>query len=217
MQRLLAERLRVLRARKGLSLTEAAELTGVTRDTISGLERGKRHPYSPTLSKLARGYGVPVEELMLLDAEAEESGLGVDVRPKVQAPPSSEPSVNDVVDEEERRNELRNIRKVLADALELLESWFEEYRRGRDGRKLADLTAVSILTHLGVAQYVSDEVGPMNDRESERIYLVGTRYEELIDDLLEELDSIPEVDADVEGFGVLIDIRERLRKSREAS
>jgi transcriptional regulator with XRE-family HTH domain len=64
MQRSLSERLRVLRARRGLSLTEAAERAGVTRDTISDLERGKRRAYMPTLTKIAKGYRVPVEELL---------------------------------------------------------------------------------------------------------------------------------------------------------
>lgn len=59
----LAQRLRVLRAARGLSLTEAWERTGVHRDTISGLERGGRHPSRPTLEKLAKGYGIPLEEL----------------------------------------------------------------------------------------------------------------------------------------------------------
>jgi transcriptional regulator with XRE-family HTH domain len=64
MQGSLAEKLRVLRARMGLSLTEAASRAGVTRDTLSDLEHGKRHPYMPTLSKIAAGYGVPVEDLL---------------------------------------------------------------------------------------------------------------------------------------------------------
>jgi transcriptional regulator with XRE-family HTH domain len=64
MQCSLAEKLRVLRARMGLSLTEAAGRAGVTRDTLSDLEHGKRHPYMPTLSKIAAGYGVPVEDLL---------------------------------------------------------------------------------------------------------------------------------------------------------
>jgi transcriptional regulator with XRE-family HTH domain len=64
MQGSLAEELRVLRARMGLSLTEAAARAGVTRDTLSDLEHGKRHPYMPTLAKIAAGYGVPVEDLL---------------------------------------------------------------------------------------------------------------------------------------------------------
>jgi len=64
MQGSLAERLRVLRARQGLSLTEASKRAGITRDTLSDLERAKRHAYMPTLAKIAKGYGVPVEELL---------------------------------------------------------------------------------------------------------------------------------------------------------
>jgi transcriptional regulator with XRE-family HTH domain len=64
MQGSLAEKLRVLRAREGLSLTEAAARAGVTRDTLSDLEHGKRQPYMPTLSKIAAGYSVPVEDLL---------------------------------------------------------------------------------------------------------------------------------------------------------
>jgi transcriptional regulator with XRE-family HTH domain len=60
----LAERLRVLRAQRGLTLLEAAEKTGVGRDTLSDLERGRRHPVMPTLTKIAQGYGVPVEDLL---------------------------------------------------------------------------------------------------------------------------------------------------------
>jgi transcriptional regulator with XRE-family HTH domain len=57
-------RLRVLRAERGLSLTEAAERAGIQRQTLALLERGERHPHDPTLAKIAKGYGVPVEELL---------------------------------------------------------------------------------------------------------------------------------------------------------
>jgi transcriptional regulator with XRE-family HTH domain len=60
----LAERLRVLRAQRGMTLVEAAEQAGVGRDTLSDLERGRRHPVMPTLAKIAQGYGVPVEDLL---------------------------------------------------------------------------------------------------------------------------------------------------------
>src|SRR5215203_5944989 len=64
MQDTLAQKLRVLRVERGLTLREAEELTGVDKDTLSKIERGLRHPYDVTLSKLAKGYGVPVEELL---------------------------------------------------------------------------------------------------------------------------------------------------------
>jgi transcriptional regulator with XRE-family HTH domain len=64
MQGSLAERLRILRAREGLTLTEASERIGITRHTLSNLERGGQEPHYPTLAKIAKGYGVPVEELL---------------------------------------------------------------------------------------------------------------------------------------------------------
>jgi transcriptional regulator with XRE-family HTH domain len=64
MHRSLPARLRVLRARRGLTLIDAAEKIGIGRDTLSDLERGNRHPVMPTLAKIAEGYGVPVEELL---------------------------------------------------------------------------------------------------------------------------------------------------------
>jgi transcriptional regulator with XRE-family HTH domain len=64
MQATLARKLRVFRAERGLTLREAEELTGVDKDTLSKIERGLRHPYDVTLSKIARGYGVPVEDLL---------------------------------------------------------------------------------------------------------------------------------------------------------
>src|ERR671911_3134259 len=64
MQGSLAHKLRVLRAERGLTLREAASLTGVAKETISDIERGLRHPHYPTLAKIAKGYGVPVEGLL---------------------------------------------------------------------------------------------------------------------------------------------------------
>ena len=64
MQSTLARKLRVLRAERGLTLREAEQLTSVDKDTLSKIERGLRRPYDVTLSKLAKGYGVPVEELL---------------------------------------------------------------------------------------------------------------------------------------------------------
>jgi transcriptional regulator with XRE-family HTH domain len=46
-----------------MTLVEAAEQTGVGRDTLSDLERGRRRPVIPTLAKIAKGYGVPIEDL----------------------------------------------------------------------------------------------------------------------------------------------------------
>jgi transcriptional regulator with XRE-family HTH domain len=95
MQGSLPTRLRVLRAERGLTLREAAALTDVRPGTLSELERGVRHPHDVTLSRIAKGYGVPVEELLeepalAGKAEAPEAGQAR-VAAKVPAPPSPEP------------------------------------------------------------------------------------------------------------------------------
>ncbi len=64
MHQSLPHKLRVLRTQKGWTLVEAARRAGVGRDTLSDLERGRQHPVAPTLAKIAKGYGVPVEELL---------------------------------------------------------------------------------------------------------------------------------------------------------
>jgi transcriptional regulator with XRE-family HTH domain len=45
-------------------LREASQRTGVDKSKLSKIERGITHPHDITLSRLARGYGVPVEELL---------------------------------------------------------------------------------------------------------------------------------------------------------
>ena len=60
----IALKLRVLREERGLTQKEAAELANVSHLTLIDLESGKRDPYMPTVTKIARAYGVPVEELV---------------------------------------------------------------------------------------------------------------------------------------------------------
>ena len=94
----LAERLRVARARQKLTLVEAAEKIGISRHTLRGIELGHRHPTAETLGKISAGYGIPVAELV-----KEEPALAG----KAEAPPSLEPSFNDVLEEEKRRDRAR--------------------------------------------------------------------------------------------------------------
>jgi transcriptional regulator with XRE-family HTH domain len=81
MQGALPKRLRVLRAERGLTIKQAAESAGVTRETVRELELGRRSPHEPTLAKIANAYGVPVVELL----DAAEGGAG----PSAEAPRSS--------------------------------------------------------------------------------------------------------------------------------
>ena len=60
----IAVKLRVLREQRGLTHKEAAELVNVSHWTLMYLESGKPAPYMPTVTKIARAYGVPLEELV---------------------------------------------------------------------------------------------------------------------------------------------------------
>ena len=60
----IAVKLRVLREERGLTQKEAAELADVGHRTLIRLESSERPPYMPTVTKIARAYGVPVAELV---------------------------------------------------------------------------------------------------------------------------------------------------------
>ena len=60
----IAVKLRVLREQRGLTHKEAAKLANVSTWTLFCLETGKRDPYMPTVTKIARAFGVPFEELV---------------------------------------------------------------------------------------------------------------------------------------------------------
>ena len=84
MQSSLAERLRVLRAKRGLGLVEAAEGIGIDRQTLRRLERGDGHPYFPTLRKISAFYDVSVEELIVAEEETAPLGEGPLRSPRVE-------------------------------------------------------------------------------------------------------------------------------------
>ena len=78
----LAAWLRRIRLERGLSLRGAAAKIGVTKETLSDLERARRDPHPPTLAKIAEGYGVEISDLLGPMVE-EESLLA---SPKDEAP-----------------------------------------------------------------------------------------------------------------------------------
>ena len=63
----LKNRIRVQRAIKEVTQEEVATAVGVTRKTINTIERGKFTPSTTLAIRLARYFGVAVEELFLLD------------------------------------------------------------------------------------------------------------------------------------------------------
>ncbi|MFF0718087.1 helix-turn-helix domain-containing protein [Micromonospora sp. NPDC003816] len=57
-------RLRALRKRRGTTLTELADTTGISVSTLSRLESGHRRPTLELLLPLARAHQVPLDELV---------------------------------------------------------------------------------------------------------------------------------------------------------
>jgi transcriptional regulator with XRE-family HTH domain len=57
------QRLRAVRTQRGLTLTEAAERTGISKSTLSRLENGQRRPSLELLLPLAHLYRVPIDDL----------------------------------------------------------------------------------------------------------------------------------------------------------
>jgi putative transcriptional regulator len=65
----LKNRIRVYRAEHRISQTELAELIGVTRKTISTIEVGRFVPSTVIALKIARQFGVPVEDIFSLESD----------------------------------------------------------------------------------------------------------------------------------------------------
>ena len=57
-------RLRALRKRRGMTITDVASTTGISASTLSRLESGGRRPNLELLLPLARVYGVALDELV---------------------------------------------------------------------------------------------------------------------------------------------------------
>lgn len=77
----LNNRIRVFRAEHRLSQSDLAQRIGVTRKTISTIEVGRFVPSTVIALKIARYFGVPVEEIFSLGS-ADEPGSG----PKIPEP-----------------------------------------------------------------------------------------------------------------------------------
>lgn len=71
----LAERLRTLRAARGLTLDGLADRTAVSRSMISLIERGESSPTAAVLDKLAAGLGVTLASLFADAATPEASPI----------------------------------------------------------------------------------------------------------------------------------------------
>jgi transcriptional regulator with XRE-family HTH domain len=160
MQDTLARKLRVLRAERGLTLREATQRTGVDKDTLSKLERGIRHPHDVTISRLAKGYDVPVEELLEEPALATTPGKAEALETARSEPerPVQDPVhdlygwVRDETTEDLKRRALEEAQYAKAP---VREEWLEERNADREAwlekgrqRTLAYTTIVAINAEL---------------------------------------------------------------------
>lgn len=60
----IAERLRVLRAKKHIRQAEIAESLGIKQQTLSMIERGEQYPTIPQLAQLAEYFQVSTDYLI---------------------------------------------------------------------------------------------------------------------------------------------------------
>ncbi|HEY8469726.1 MAG TPA: helix-turn-helix transcriptional regulator [Longimicrobiales bacterium] len=62
-------RLRVLRAERNWSQLDLAERLGVSRQTVNALENGRYDPSLPLAFRIARLFGLRIEDVFLYDGE----------------------------------------------------------------------------------------------------------------------------------------------------
>lgn len=82
-KKMLGERLRAARERKGLKQNRVALSLGIHNSTLAKYESGEREPDNDTLQKLADFFDVTVDYLLGRDKQVEEIGLR-DVVPKLK-------------------------------------------------------------------------------------------------------------------------------------
>ena len=61
---LVGPRLKAIRTRRGVTLTDLSERTGISKSTLSRLENGQRRPSLELLLPLAQEYRVPLDDLV---------------------------------------------------------------------------------------------------------------------------------------------------------
>ncbi len=77
----LGHHLKLLRIKNNLTMTQTAEMTGITQGYISQIENGIYTPSAKTLAKLARAYSVPEIHLLRKAGIVQLSGNVIDAEP----------------------------------------------------------------------------------------------------------------------------------------
>ena len=71
-------RIRVLRAEKEMTQEELAELVGVTRNTITSLEKGKYYPSLKLAYRISDVFGVGIDDVFTYERDKDGPGTGDD-------------------------------------------------------------------------------------------------------------------------------------------
>jgi transcriptional regulator with XRE-family HTH domain len=195
MQESLARKLRVLRAERGITLQEAEELTGVTRETLGALEHGQRGAYTNTLQKIADGYGTTVGELLeerppVPLADAPETG------PEKQLPEEAgvERHPNDEVTRRRFYSGLAEARALLLEST--AELWDRLLDRGEDNvdtlRLIEHVTTKEIINHALDEEEIKELCAPEQrdqlERAEQRLVEADRRVSRAIDAKLPSLE-----------------------------
>jgi len=161
-----------------LTLREAEELTGVDKDTLSKIERGLRRPYDVTLSKLAKGYGVPVEELL-------EEPVPLAEAPREAGPPEKS--------EEERRSGY--LRSWRAFVYKLVHRW--EQDPPKSSREIAVvLDAMQALLDEGAFERPPEQITTSDKREASEWLDLSLLFQGI--DRLNQMADAVQADAEAE-------------------
>ena len=115
----LAAEAQAIRYELGLNLREASKLTGLTKETISDVERARRRASAHTIKKLAEGYGVTTRQLLRPEAQELMSG-------KASAPTLSQ------AEREEERRDLEVVKRWVAARIRAYE--FSDRKEAKSAR-----------------------------------------------------------------------------------
>jgi transcriptional regulator with XRE-family HTH domain len=116
----IGEKLRLARVEAGLTVRQAAEASGRSKDSISKIERGLQAPTPLTVGKLARAYGVsPVEFLADIP------------RKKAPAPPPGQRSFENHLTEERRAAFIERVKNLIERRVAHYEKRLSEAEQGR--------------------------------------------------------------------------------------
>jgi transcriptional regulator with XRE-family HTH domain len=213
-QKSLADRLRLLRAQRGLTVKDAAQQVGVDRHTLRRIELGTQEAQYPTLAKIADGYDVPVEELLeepvaAVKAEAPEAGPA-DQRNTEEA---RQPRTDSPLGEERRvipqsADALREFIKVMKGFKALREAQIEEIKKGigpHDGAlliqmEMADKGFRTLLEEIGALGFAEAVKAGHEMAHPEAIQLCYELLRRLV-----ELEALSD-EARVSGFAASSDI-----------